>query len=163
MHDGSITSVSLDQGAPRHLRTVQRGDLDLELAQVRAGIGIRARARAKVRARARVRVRHDLLHEGDRLLGPVIDGVPQPGLAWRVAVGAVDRPRASLTEVVHAVAERSALARDRAHHAVPVEGADAEPVEQQDGRRCGGRTGRSDLVGDALLAGCAAPPVALDA
>ena len=53
VHDGSITSVSLDQGAPRHLRTVQRGDLDLELAQVRAGIRVRARARARARAKAR--------------------------------------------------------------------------------------------------------------
>ena len=33
-HDKSVTSVSLDQGAPRHLRTVQQGELDLELAQV---------------------------------------------------------------------------------------------------------------------------------
>ena len=35
-HDTSVTSVSLDQGAPRHLRTVQQGELDLELAQVPA-------------------------------------------------------------------------------------------------------------------------------
>ena len=34
-HDKSVTSVSLDQSAPRHLRTVQRGELDLELAQER--------------------------------------------------------------------------------------------------------------------------------
>ena len=32
-HDGTVTSVSLDQGAPRHLRLVQKGDLDMELAQ----------------------------------------------------------------------------------------------------------------------------------
>ena len=32
-HDASVTSVSLDQGAPRHLRTVLQGDLDLELTQ----------------------------------------------------------------------------------------------------------------------------------
>ena len=32
-HDKSVTSVSLDQGAPRHLRRVQKGDLDMELAQ----------------------------------------------------------------------------------------------------------------------------------
>jgi G3E family GTPase len=32
-HDKSVTSVSLDQGAARHLRTVMKGDLDLELAQ----------------------------------------------------------------------------------------------------------------------------------
>ena len=32
-HDRSVTSVSLDQGAPRHLRTVQKGALDLELVQ----------------------------------------------------------------------------------------------------------------------------------
>ena len=30
-HDASVGSVSLDQGAPRHLRTVQKGALDLEL------------------------------------------------------------------------------------------------------------------------------------
>lgn len=32
-HDARVSSVSLDQGAPRHLRTVQKGDLDLELLQ----------------------------------------------------------------------------------------------------------------------------------
>ncbi|EOD05550.1 hypothetical protein EMIHUDRAFT_461078 [Emiliania huxleyi CCMP1516] len=31
-HDKTVTSVSLDQGAPRHMRTVQKGDLDFELA-----------------------------------------------------------------------------------------------------------------------------------
>lgn len=30
-HDGTVSSVSLDQGAPRHLRTVGRGALDLTL------------------------------------------------------------------------------------------------------------------------------------
>ena len=32
-HDASVSSVSMDQGAPRHLRTVQKGELDLELLQ----------------------------------------------------------------------------------------------------------------------------------
>lgn len=32
-HDQNITSVSLDQGAPRHLRLVQKGELDYELVQ----------------------------------------------------------------------------------------------------------------------------------
>lgn len=32
-HDASVGSVSLDQGAPRHMRTVLPGALDLELAQ----------------------------------------------------------------------------------------------------------------------------------
>ena len=32
-HDASVTSVSLDQGATRHLRTVLKGDLDLDLTQ----------------------------------------------------------------------------------------------------------------------------------
>ena len=32
-HDASVSSVSLDQGAPRHLRLVQKGELDLELLQ----------------------------------------------------------------------------------------------------------------------------------
>ena len=32
-HDKSVSSVSLDQGAPRHLRIVQTGELDMELAQ----------------------------------------------------------------------------------------------------------------------------------
>jgi len=32
-HDASVTSVSLDQGAARHLRTVLKGDLDLDLTQ----------------------------------------------------------------------------------------------------------------------------------
>ena len=32
-HDTSVGSVSLDQGASRHLRTVQKGELDLELLQ----------------------------------------------------------------------------------------------------------------------------------
>jgi len=32
-HDKSVGSVSLDQGAPRHLRLVRQGELDLELVQ----------------------------------------------------------------------------------------------------------------------------------
>ncbi|KAL3917499.1 MAG: hypothetical protein SGPRY_006381 [Prymnesium sp.] len=32
-HDDTVSSVSLNQGAPRHLRTVKKGDLDLELTQ----------------------------------------------------------------------------------------------------------------------------------
>ena len=32
-HDGTVTSVSLDQGAPRHLCLVKQGDLDLSLLQ----------------------------------------------------------------------------------------------------------------------------------
>ena len=32
-HDPSVTSVSLDQAAPRHLRAVQAGALDLDLFQ----------------------------------------------------------------------------------------------------------------------------------
>jgi G3E family GTPase len=32
-HDGTVTSVSLDQGAPRHLRLVQKGNIDLDLLQ----------------------------------------------------------------------------------------------------------------------------------
>lgn len=32
-HDGTVTSVSLDQGAPRHLRLVQKGNIDLGLLQ----------------------------------------------------------------------------------------------------------------------------------
>jgi len=32
-HDPNVTSVSLDQGAPRHLRTVRMGELDFELLQ----------------------------------------------------------------------------------------------------------------------------------
>ena len=32
-HDASVSSVSLDQGAPRHLRLVGAGVLDLELVQ----------------------------------------------------------------------------------------------------------------------------------
>ena len=32
-HDPNVTSVSLDQGASRHLRTVRMGELDLELLQ----------------------------------------------------------------------------------------------------------------------------------
>ena len=32
-HDGSVTSVSLNQGGARHLRTVQRGPLDLFLTK----------------------------------------------------------------------------------------------------------------------------------
>ena len=32
-HDPNVTSVSLDQGAPRHLRTVRMGELDLDLLQ----------------------------------------------------------------------------------------------------------------------------------
>lgn len=32
-HDTNITSVSLDQGAPRHLRKVLRGELDLDLLE----------------------------------------------------------------------------------------------------------------------------------
>ena len=32
-HDARVSSVSLDQSAPRHLRTVQKGELDLDLLQ----------------------------------------------------------------------------------------------------------------------------------
>ena len=32
-HDKSITSVSIDQGAPRHLRSVLMGELDLDLLE----------------------------------------------------------------------------------------------------------------------------------
>ena len=36
-HDGTVTSVSLDQSAPRHLRLVKAGELDLELLQTWIG------------------------------------------------------------------------------------------------------------------------------
>ena len=36
-HDASVTSVSLDQGAPRHLRTVLQGELDLDLLEAWVG------------------------------------------------------------------------------------------------------------------------------
>ena len=44
-HDPSVSSVSLDQGAPRHLRTVRTGELDLELLQDWINELIQVRAR----------------------------------------------------------------------------------------------------------------------
>jgi G3E family GTPase len=51
-HDKSVTSVSLDQGAPRHLRTVGKGEVDLDLVQSWSG-----RPRADPVARRVVRAR----------------------------------------------------------------------------------------------------------
>ena len=42
-HDAAVSSVSLDQSAPRHLRTVRRGELDLELLYAWVGALLKAR------------------------------------------------------------------------------------------------------------------------
>ena len=42
-HDGLVSSVSLDQGGPRHLRRVRKGELDLDLVQSWIGELLEAR------------------------------------------------------------------------------------------------------------------------
>jgi G3E family GTPase len=57
-HDASVTSVSLDQGAPRHLRLVQGGELDLGLVEAWLSSLLRSQGEAIFRMKGVLAIAH---------------------------------------------------------------------------------------------------------
>ena len=76
-HDGTVTSVSLDQSAPRHLRLVRAGELDMDLLRAWITEVLRAAGNDMFRMKGILAI----AHSPDKCARPKPAAAPTPAAA----------------------------------------------------------------------------------